>query len=104
MDVQRRVANKRGRNRSGKTPRKSKIYKINTYAVQKPEPSNEAQDNHKQVSAKTVVGSGGAWVDNSFGRNELAAEGITAQVYALCLVWFKLYLYSSSKTARQAVR
>ena len=85
MDVQRRVANKRGRNRSGKTPRKSKIYKINTNAVQKPEPSNE-EDNHRQVSAKKVAGGGDVWVDNSFGRNELATEGTTAQVYAMCLV------------------
>ena len=103
MDVQRRVANKRGRNRSGKTPRKSKIYKISSNVVQKPEPSNE--DNHKQVSAKTAVGSGGAWVDNSFGRNELSTEGTTAQVYhAMCLVWFELSLHSSSKAARQALR
>ena len=70
--------------------------------MQKPEPSNEAQENHKQVSAKTVVGSGGVWVDNSFGRNELATEG--KKVYAMCLVWFKLNLHSSSKTARQTAR
>ena len=87
MDVQRRVANKRGRNRSGKTPRKSKIYKINTNAVQEPGPSNKVEDNHKQVSAKTAAGSSGVWVDNSFGRNELATEGTTAQVYAVfCVV------------------
>ena len=103
MDVQRRVANKRGRNRSGKTPRKSKIYKINTITVQKPGPSNE-EDNHKQVSAKKAVGSGGAWVTILPGRNELATEGTTAQVCVMCLVRFKLYLHPSSKTGRQAVR
>ena len=87
MDVQRRVVNKRGRNRSGKTPRKSKIYKISSSDVQKQDPSNDVEDNHKQVSDKTAVGSGGVWVDNSFGRNELAAEGTIAEVLLLYLLW-----------------
>ena len=85
MDVQRRVANKRWRNRSGKTPRKSKIYKISSSDVQKQESSNDVEDDHKQVSAKTAVGSGSAWVDNSFGRNELTTEGTIAEIYALVI-------------------
>ena len=85
MDVQRRVANKRWRNRSGKTPRKSKIYKISSNEVQKQESSNDVGDNHKQVSAKTAAGSRGAWVDNSFGRNELTAEGTIVEIHAFCV-------------------
>ena len=57
MDVQRRVANKRSRNRSGKTPRKSKFYR------------NDKTDVLTENTANQV------WIENSFGKNELKTEG-----------------------------